>query len=149
MLLAKLILKSLAVTVLVTDKWQLTSLRVDMPALYKYVPINGRYYCLKQNAVALAWFLHFNNKSFQLHSHLTSGWGMNTVKTLIKYQLRLRSNASVLELPIYGNLCLPVHRGYKVFSFRRKTVTKIMENETHIHTDCGRSLLPVSPERLG
>ncbi|MFH1932394.1 MAG: phosphotransferase [Pseudomonadota bacterium] len=50
---------------------------------------------------------------------------MNTIKTLVQHQLRLRNNTPVLELPVYGNVCLPVHRGYKVFNFHRKTVVRI------------------------
>jgi hypothetical protein len=37
----------------------------------------------------------------------------------------------VLELPFYGNLCLRVHRGYKVFSFKRKTVIKIFDEKVN------------------
>jgi hypothetical protein len=36
---------------------------------------------------------------------------------------------AVLNLPFYGNLCLPVHRGYKIFNFRRKIVVKLMRAE--------------------
>jgi hypothetical protein len=38
-------------------------------------------------------------------------------------------NFKVLELPFYGNLCLRVHRGYKFFNLKRKTVVKSIEPE--------------------
>jgi hypothetical protein len=34
-----------------------------------------------------------------------------------------------MELPFYGNLCLPVHRGYKIFNFRRKSVIRTFAAE--------------------
>jgi hypothetical protein len=37
----------------------------------------------------------------------------------------LPENIELLEFPFSGNLCLRVHRGYKIFDFERKTVTKI------------------------
>jgi hypothetical protein len=35
----------------------------------------------------------------------------------------------MLELPFYGNLSLRVHRGYKIFDFKRKKVAKIMTGD--------------------
>lgn len=35
----------------------------------------------------------------------------------------------MLDLSVRGNLCLRVHRGYKVFDFHRKTVTRIISSE--------------------
>lgn len=100
-----------------------------MPAQYKYIKINGRYYTLKQNPVTLAWFLYFNNKSFQLRSGPKKNCVLRTVIKLILHQLHLRNDATVLDVSACGNLCLRVHRGYKVFHFHRKTVTKIISLE--------------------
>jgi hypothetical protein len=48
---------------------------------------------------------------------------------LAQYKISLPQDVAVLELPFYGNLCLPVHRGYKIFDFYRKKVVKIMTDE--------------------
>ena len=101
-----------------------------MPARYQYVQINRSYYCLQQNPVALAWFLYFKNESLRLRSlKLEKRQAINAVRTLVQHQLNLRSNESMLELPVYGNLCLPVHRGYRVFDFRRKIVIRTFAAE--------------------
>lgn len=101
-----------------------------MPARYQYVQINRPYYCLQQNPVVLAWFLYFKNESLRLRSlKLEKRQALNAVGTLVQHQLNLRNNKSVLELPVYGNLCLPVHRGYRVFDFRRKIVIRTFAAE--------------------
>jgi thiamine kinase-like enzyme len=40
-------------------------------------------------------------------------------------------NVKILELPFYGNLSLRVHRGYKFFNLKRKTVIKSIEAEVN------------------
>jgi hypothetical protein len=106
-----------------------------MSAQYQYVKIGRPYLCLQQNPVVLAWFLCFQNKSLRLSSlGFSRKKALKAVKTFVRHQLRLRSNASTLELPVYGNLCLPVHRGYKVFNFRRKTVVRIFAPEVDTAT---------------
>ena len=49
---------------------------------------------------------------------------INTILYIVEYQLKLRSINSVVELPLYGQLCVPVHEGYKIFDFRRGVVIK-------------------------
>lgn len=96
---------------------------------YQYFEIKGRYYCLQQNPLELAWFLYSCSKSHQLYSGLTRSRLIKLLIRLIRHRFRLGSNGPVLELPVYGNLCLSVHRGYKVFNFHQKTVTKIFAPE--------------------
>ena len=108
-----------------------------MSTHYQYVTIMGRFFCLQQNPLLLAWFLYLNSKSLQLHSGLTKKDLVNTLKSvkgLIKHQLRLRNQGQVINLPFYGHLCLPVHRGYKLFNFKQKTVTKIFAAGINIGT---------------
>ena len=103
---------------------------IEMSAQYQYVKINTPYYCLQQNPVVLAWLLCFKNESLRLRSlRLGKKQGISAVKTLVQYQLHWQSSDSVLELPVYGNLCLPVHRGYRVFDFRRKAVIRTFAPE--------------------
>jgi hypothetical protein len=97
---------------------------------YQYVKINGPYYCLQQNPAVLAWFLYFGNESLRLRSlRLSKRQSINAVKALVQHQLKLRDRGSVVELPVYGHLCLPVHRGYRVFDFRRRAVIRTFSPE--------------------
>ena len=101
-----------------------------MSTQYQYIKINRPYFCLRQNPVVLAWFLCLQNKSLCLGSlGLDRRKAISAVSTLVRCQLRLRSDDSVLDLPVYGNLCLRVHRGYKVFDFRRRTVARVFAPE--------------------
>jgi hypothetical protein len=94
-------------------------------AQYQYVKINRLYFCLQQNPVALAWLLAKSDSLRLRPLGLGRKKAIGAVSTLVQHQLHLRSSGAVLELPVYGNLCLPVHRGYKAFDFRRKTVVRI------------------------
>ena len=100
-----------------------------MPVRYQYVKIRDRYYCLQQSFIVLAWFLHVNYRSLQVRRGLAKERLMSLIKEFVKHKVRRRSNGSLLELSVFGNVCLPVHRGFKVFNFQRKMVTRIMNSE--------------------
>jgi hypothetical protein len=98
-----------------------------MSATYQYIKIYDKYYCLQQNPLVLAWFLYYQHRSLCLHSlGLQRKKGRLGLKTLLRYQVCLPTQVTVLELPVYGHVCIKVHRGYKVFNFRRKTVVKVL-----------------------
>lgn len=96
---------------------------------YQYVMTGRKYFCMQQNFFSLLWYLYLYRKSLQLHTGPTRIRGLKTIGKLIQYRLRLYRDAEVLKLPFYGNLCLPVHRGYKIFNFNQKTVVKIIAPE--------------------
>lgn len=48
-----------------------------------------------------------------------------SIRAIIKDRLRLLNSANVIELPVFGNIGMAVHRGYKVFDFQRHYVTKV------------------------
>jgi hypothetical protein len=101
-----------------------------MPVQYQYVKIGRPFYCLQQSPVVLAWLLYFKYETLRLHSlKIDKKQGISALRALVRHQLHLGSSDSVLELPAYGNLCLPVHRGYRVFDFRRKAVTRTFDPE--------------------
>ena len=43
------------------------------------------------------------------------------------YQRQERKSEGVVALPVYGQMCLPVHKGYKVFDWYRKAVIKVFD----------------------
>ncbi len=95
-----------------------------MPNSYLYVKIGNRYFCLQQNIVALAWLLYIKKDPFFGRE---SNYRILLNFVINKY--RSRSNELLIKLPLYGHVCIPVQRGYKVFNFYRGTVTKIFEQE--------------------
>jgi hypothetical protein len=96
----------------------------------------GRYLHLEQNPLALMFRLYRYGKPFG--SRGTSfraairGSGMLAAEMLrySYYRKRLRNVDSVIELPIFGHLCLAVRNGYKVFDFDRQCVTKVFMADT-------------------
>jgi thiamine kinase-like enzyme len=98
-----------------------------MPVTYQYIKIYDKYYCLQQNPLVLSWFLYYQHRSLCLGSlGVQRKKGCLGLKTFLRYQVRLPPQVPVLELPVYGHICMKVHRGYKVFNFRRKTVVKVL-----------------------
>jgi hypothetical protein len=96
-----------------------------MSTWYRYVKINRPYFCLQQNPVILAWLLYVKNRSLQLDSlRINRRQAISVVKSFLQHRFNLRDNTA-LELPVYGDLCLPVHRGYRVFDLRRRIVTRV------------------------
>jgi hypothetical protein len=93
---------------------------------YQYAMASGRYFCLQQNPVRLFWYLCRYSPSLELHTGSTRHQIYKIIGRLILYKLRLPPSIDQLNLPFYGNVCLPVHRGFKIFDFHRKTVLKIM-----------------------
>ena len=101
-----------------------------MRAPYTYVRIGGAYYCLQQNPVVLAWFLYVKNQAFCLGSlGVDKRKAASVVRSYVGCWLGSRGIESLLPLPVYGNLCLPVHRGYRVFDLRRRTAVKVFGPE--------------------
>jgi choline/ethanolamine kinase len=98
-----------------------------MPRQYQYVEANGRYYSLRQNPIALAWFLLLKNRPLGIRRRLGKRVAVRTVGTLIQHQLCPWTNRSVLELPVYGHLGLKVHRGYRLFDYRRNAVARVID----------------------
>lgn len=81
---------------------------------------------MQQNLFSLMWYLYFYCKSLELHTGRIRPQVLRIIGRLIQYKLRLPRSVAVLALPFYGNVCLPVHRGFRIFDFHRKTVIKIM-----------------------
>jgi hypothetical protein len=98
-----------------------------MPTEYHYVKIGKPYICLQQSPLALAWFLYFKGHSLQQRYVLGKRKTIQTAISLLQHQLHSNENsAATLKLPVYGNLCLEVHRGYRVFDYRQNAVTRII-----------------------
>ncbi len=115
---------------------------------YQYVKMERkRYFCLQQNPFVLAWIIFFRKNTLHPMSfgHGLRKWSLRWIKNEIwKYYFSSRSNFvkliiflkykyhfldididSVVELPIYGEICVTVHNGFKIFNLYRGTVIKL------------------------
>jgi hypothetical protein len=127
--------------------------KLDLNCQYRYAKIkHRRYYCLDQNPAVLAWVLLIRKETlspgFKLESKSIFRWiywwyryNYNFFKTNFKiliafmqHKLRLTNIESDLELPFYGQLCMIVHKGYKIFDLRRGVVTKVFNPEVDAFT---------------
>ncbi len=122
-----------------------------MSRTFTYIKIEKggkRYFCLRQSLLVLAWILYFHGDVLspidrtvwkrhslmllinklrkcvgQLKSHAKSIF----IFALYKYEWR--SVKHVVELPQYGQLCLPVHQGYKIFDLWNKVTIKVFDSD--------------------
>lgn len=117
---------------------------------FQYVKIeNGRrLFCLQQNLVVLAWILFFKKDTLrpamnpdlralsikEVSSRLLSHYRrMKKILILLlvfarqKYSGRISESAVIL--PVFGHICVPVHKGYKIFDLRRETVAKVFDHD--------------------
>jgi thiamine kinase-like enzyme len=117
---------------------------------YQYVKIGDRYFCLQQNLAVLAWilfikkaFLRFSfgpflkKKSQRLKAQLYHDYKLFKYKFKVSilfllYKHNLRNGASIIELPIYGQMCIPTHKGYKIIDYYRGRVTKIFNPDVDV-----------------
>lgn len=100
----------------------------DFAKNYKYVLFkNNRFFCLDQNPFKLAFYLYCFKNSLRLHLGVVQLAIFKIIRKLIQYQFNLPQHVELLDLPFFGNLCLTVHRGYKIFNFKKKTVVKIFQ----------------------
>jgi len=119
---------------------------------YQYVKIPGegnRYFCIQQNPFVLAWLLFFK-KNTLLPMTIGDGagkWSLNYIKSEIchyysfsrtninklirfmKYKFHLQSLDPLVELPCYGQICVLVNKGHKIFDLRRRVAIKVYRDD--------------------
>lgn len=117
--------------------------------MFQYVKIESqrnRYFCLDQNLAIFVWFIFFHNtllypvvrkettKSFFV---FIKNWIWKYPKvfkqkfvavfTFTVHKYRRRKVHPVLKLPFYGQICVPVHKGFKIFDICRGVVVKVFD----------------------
>jgi Phosphotransferase enzyme family len=121
--------------------------------IFQYVKLEKggrRYFCVDQSVFVLAWILFFKNdamrpiivsdtQSFSLR--LVVRWLRNNYRSLrrnlmflgnfICFKFRFKSPNTAIKLPIYGHLCAPVHKGYKVFDVLGGVVRKVFDHDVN------------------
>ncbi len=123
------------------------------PVIFQYIKMPGekkRLFCLQQNIFVLVWMLFFIKDSLtpivrvdsktsrgrlfikQVQSYL--GFVKRNVRCLshfLGYKFRVFSREEVVELPCYGQICVPIHKGYKIFDFHRGVAIKVFDHHVH------------------
>jgi thiamine kinase-like enzyme len=121
--------------------------------MFQYIKVPGenkRLFCLQQNIGVLAWMLFFvkdsltpivrsDSKTSRIRSFFNQmrsypGLVKKNVRFLgifIRYKLQLLKSEVVVELPCYGQVCVPIHKGYKVFDFHREVVIKVFDHDVN------------------
>ncbi len=122
---------------------------------YRYIKISGepkRYFCIQQSLFTLIWLL-FLKKNTLAHAAFGSGvrkWSLSNlqcgiwnkycfvrlnlskVKSFLLYKYHLRKMEMFIEFPFYGQTCVLVNKGNKIFDFRRGIAIKIYRNNIDI-----------------
>ena len=118
---------------------------------FQYIKLENeknRYFCLQQHLWVVVWILFFKQNILRpvIRTNSTTssfragvGWlrrqyGILTknIAILIRFALyhyQLRGTHLVLELPCYGQFCVPVHQGWKIFDLRKEVVIKIFDHD--------------------
>jgi thiamine kinase-like enzyme len=125
--------------------------------MYKYIKLSNedkRFFCLNQNPVSLAWLLFFsiNTLSPLVNNNGDVTWSMKRFKEIIakryleskinvrrlvrfvRVKLKDEKFISAVELPVYGQACVLVNKGYKIFDHRRKIVIKVFRDDVDMTT---------------
>ncbi len=120
---------------------------------FKYIKMRGSgrgFFCVQQNALIFWWLLYYKQASL---ASIFSPWmnlpvpGLNlgscrdrcrlflsNLKTFVAFLMcrwDLSPIDSAVELPLYGQLCIPVHKGYKVFDLRKGIVAKVFDSDVN------------------
>lgn len=102
-------------------------------------------FCLQANPLILTWVLRmlyqkdvlYYSKRKKRLTELFFRWfptkhqyklNLKILVRFIKHKLHLIDPDNMIDLPVYGQICVPVHMGYKIFDFRREVVVKVFEN---------------------
>ncbi len=108
---------------------------------------------MQQHSLVFAWIWYFRQRTLtliiypwrkdQLHLESFDYYQkclmriLSTFKKLLFF-MRCRRNLQamdmVVELPMYGHLCIPVHNGYKTFDLRKNMVIKVFDRDVETKT---------------
>ena len=111
--------------------------------------VDKHFFCLQQNILVLAWVLFFKKNSLSPVARPKQNMGFSpkaAVRQMRSFLGLIRSNLAILiafmdykrhgsktvvvvELPRYGQTCLIVHKGYKVFDFYKNVVRKVFDQD--------------------
>ena len=125
---------------------------------YTYVKVPGevkRFFCIQQNPFRLAWLLFFEKNTLlprAIHSNKLTKWSWRWIKykflryyyfskvnaskilKFLQYKFNLPDSAPSVSLPFYGQVCVLVNKGYKIFDVHREVATKVYRDDVDVST---------------
>ena len=97
-------------------------------AQYPYARVGKRYVCLQQNLLSYIWLFFIKPQSLPL---TMLRFHNRNRRTALKMLLRsnITSQTNLLKLPVFGQIGIEVHRGYRTFDLQKKTSSKVFKPE--------------------
>lgn len=113
---------------------------------------SGRFFCLQQSPFMLFWVLFFKKNTICGNSIFFKKYSTRWIKikirkyifyfytsiftfiSFIKYKFGFQNIDSLVELPLYGQICVLVNKGYKIFDHRRGIVIKVYRDDVDMTT---------------
>lgn len=113
---------------------------------------SGRYFCLQQSPFMLFWVLFFKKNTICSTSIFFKKYSARWIKIKIRkyifyfytgiftfigfiiYKFGFQNIGALVELPVYGQICILVNKGYKVFDHRRGIVIKVYRDDVDMTT---------------
>jgi len=140
-------------------------MKADVTCKYRYVKIDDYYFCLQQNPAVLIWILFFKREDLitiqpwlkmknmprwrkicsRYYWHILKR-NLKTLLVFAQCRLNLRKLDTV-QLPVYGQFGMSVHKGYKIFDLRGRVVSKVFDSDVNMSTILGEieQLKKISP----
>jgi hypothetical protein len=111
---------------------------------YQYVLIGDYFFCLQQNPAVLAWILFFKRNDLIAIQPWLKKYFPQLNMNYVRYQWKIAKrnlitliyfflcrfgmrNPETVDLPVFGQFGMPVHKGYKVFNLRNGVVSKVFD----------------------
>jgi hypothetical protein len=125
---------------------------------YTYVKVPGeqkRFFCLQQNPLRLAWLLFFEKNTLlprATQSNSLTKWSWRWIKNklwryyyyfkanatkilkFLQYKFYLLDSVPSVSLPFYGQVCVLVNKGYKIFDLHREVAIKVYRDDVDAST---------------
>ena len=124
---------------------------------YKYIKLPGeekRFFCIHQTFFSLVWLLFFEKNTLlpRTNPNGLAKWSPRWIKNelrgyysfsrnnarkllnFIRYKFHFRNIDSSVDLPFYGQTCVLVNKGHKIFDLRRKVAIKVYRDDVDVST---------------
>lgn len=98
---------------------------------YRYHRIGKHLVCLDQTVHDVVKTLGLGHDRYKLRSiGVSKSDGRKAVQIVTRGKFGLLNSAQQIELPVFGQIAMRVHRGFKVFDLKRREVAKVFDEET-------------------
>jgi len=127
---------------------------INLSSTFQFIKIKDndkRLFCLQQSVPILAWILYCKQDVLPPIEWLTqkspsplswfkrfrryAGFFKQQTKLIlvfVLYKYQWRNIEQAVSLPKYGQVCFPVHQGYKIFDLRKGVVTKVFDGDVSV-----------------